>query len=401
MLLFEFKEKFIIKICFSVILIFFFQFSNSLASENKIKVFYSGFSLSNTYESNESYAKFTVDLIKEINPKTGIDIISSKLLSTVKKANFKNIDLDVNNLLDFNKYPDEAIVMSLALQHEEFTEEFNFATKKYSGFYDAYFQILFYDFSDKSLIASIPFDFEIQMLSNDSFNKKKILSRIKEFYLSDSLFANLDTIINEFNIKRKYKTRIGVTKVDILEKAFEEMPPDASKYLSSYKNLIAQTFSKRLSKHHNVAIVPYMEGQATGKIMKLRFVQTDRVYSINLPNPDFHINITLRGFKRVLAKTSAVENLYYYGSFLDFKILQPDLNKIYFNESLRGVTQIKIPKDQSDINDWRKYYYNMEILFDNFSKNINKPNKKWLKNATKKKISKDLKKLKEVLEKVK
>ena len=43
----------------------------------------------------------------------------------------------------------------------------------------------------------------------------------------------------------------------------------------------------------------------------------------------------------------------------------------------------------------------MEILFDNFSKNINKSNKKWLKNATKKKISKDFKNLKKVLEKVK
>jgi len=135
--------------------------------------------------------------------------------------------------------------------------------------------------------------------------------------------------------------------------------------------------------------------------MKLRFVQTDEVYSIQLPNPDYHIHINLKGFKKVLAKTSDVEELFLYGSFLDFKIFQPDLNKIYFDNGLRGITKIKIPKGQSDINDWRKYYYNMEILFDNFSKNINKYNKKWLKNATKKKISKDFKNLKKVLEKVK
>ena len=382
-------------------ILFFLEVNDVIASEKKIKVFYSGFSLSNTYESNKSYAKFTIDLIKEINSDTGMDIISNKLLNTIKKAKFDNIDLDTNNLLDFDKYPDEAIVMSLALQHEEFTEEFNFATKKYSGFYDAYFQILFYDFSDQSLIASIPFDFEIQMISENNFSKEKIFNRIKEFYLNDGLFADLEIIINQFNIKRKYNTRIGVSKVKIQDKAFEEMPVDSKKYKLSYKNLIAQTFSKRLSKHHNVAIVPFMEGQSINKTMKLRFVQSDIFYSIKLPNPDYHIHITLRGFKKVLAKASATEELYFYGSFVDLKIFQPDINKIYFDESLRGVTKIKIPKDQYNVNDWRKYYYNMEVLFDKFSKNIIKPNNKWLKETSKKNIKKDLKKLDSLLENVK
>ena len=78
-----------------------------------------------------------------------------------------------------------------------------------------------------------------------------------------------------------------------------------------------------------------------------------------------------------------------------------DLDKIYFNEGLRGVTKIKIPKDQTDINDWRKYYYNLEILFNNFSKNIIKQDKKWMKETTKNKIKKDLKGLNSILDKVK
>ena len=179
------------------------------------------------------------------------------------------------------------------------------------------------------------------------------------------------------------------------------MPVDSKKYKLSYKNLIAQTFSKRLSKHHNVAIVPFMEGQSINKTMKLRFVQSDIFYSIKLPNPDYHIHITLRGFKKVLAKASATEELYFYGSFVDLKIFQPDINKIYFDESLRGVTKIKIPKDQYNVNDWRKYYYNMEVLFDKFSKNIIKPNNKWLKETSKKNIKKDLKKLDSLLENAK
>ena len=367
----------------------------------KIKVFYAGFSFSNTYESNVTYAKYTSSLIKEKNPETGIDIVSSKLLERIKKSKFNKIDVDTENLLDFSKYPDNAIVMSVVLQHEEFTREFNYSSKTYNVFYDAYFQILFYDFSDKNLIASIPFDFEITILSKDKLDKKQILSRIKSFYLNDEPFKELDKKINKFDVKRKYNRRIGITNINIENRAFEEMPNNFKENQNSIKNLIAQTFSKRLSMHHNIAIVPYLEGQAIGKSMKMRFVQTDEIYSVKLANPDYHIHINLKGFKKVLHRTSDVEDLYLYGSFIDLKIFQPDLDKIYFNESLRGVTPIKIPKGQADLNDWRKYYYNLEILFNDFSNNIIKQDKKWMKKATKNKIKKDLKNLNTILEKVK
>jgi len=368
---------------------------------NDTKVFYSGFSFSNTYESNTSLTGYSSKLIKEIDKDTGLNIISSALLNSIKKSNFEEIDLDIENLLDFDKYPDNAIVMSIALQHEEFTQEYNHSSKTYMGFYDAYFQILFYDFSNNNLIASIPYDFEIQILSNERLKKNQIQSRIKDFYLNDKPFDLLEQKINQFSIKQKYERRIGITNVNIQEKAFEEMPVNLKKNQNSVKNLIAQTFSKRLSMHHNIAIVPYMEGQSIGNVMKLRFVQTDEIYSVQLPNPDYHIHINLKGFKKVLAKTSDVEELFLYGSFLDFKIFQPDLNKIYFDKGLRGVTKIKIPKGQSEINDWRKYYYNMEILFDNFSKNIIKQDKKWLKETTKDNIKKDMKNLKQLIDKVK
>ena len=385
---------------FAFFFIFIFSLNNQVIASEILKVFYSGFSFSNTYESNSSHTKYTSDLIKKKNNETGIDIISSSLLESIKNSQFTKIDLDTENLLDFTKYPDNAIVMSIVLQHEEFAQEYNSASKVYSVFYDAYFEILFYDFSDKNLIAAIPFDFEISMLSESKLNKKQILKRIKDFYLINNPFDDLNKKINKYNIKRKYDLRIGITSIDVHDRAFNEMPPNLINNQRIIKNLIAQTFSKRLSLHHNVAIVPYIEGQSIGKNMKMRFVQTDKVYSINLANPDYHIHIYLKGFKKVLARSSEVEELFLYGSFINLKIFQPDLNKIYFNEGLRGVTNIKIPKGQSKVNDWRKYYYNLEILFDNFSKNIIKQDKKWMKKATKEKIKKDLKNLNTIFEKL-
>ena len=80
------------------------------------------------------------------------------------------------------------------------------------------------------------------------------------------------------------------------------MPADSINNQNYIKNLIAQSFSKRLSMHHNVALVPYMEGQGIGGTMKLRFVQIDEIYSIQLPNPDYHIDINLKGFKNQLCE---------------------------------------------------------------------------------------------------
>ena len=127
-----------------------------------------------------------------------IDIISESLLKIVREESFTNINLDTKNLLDFEKYPDNAIVMAVALQHEEFSQEYNSSIKKYSGFYDAYFQIIFYDFSDRSLIAAIPFEFEIPILSSNKLDEKNILKRINNFYLKDQPFKQIVQIINRY-----------------------------------------------------------------------------------------------------------------------------------------------------------------------------------------------------------
>lgn len=385
------------------IIFFVFIFINSISSvqAEKLNIYYSGFSFTNNYESNEANVKYSSLLTKEIDPKTNLNIISSALKKNLEKNNFININLVFDELINLEKNLDNAIVMSVALQNEQFAQEYNYATKKYNGFYDSYFQIIFYDFSSKNLIASIPFDFEISMLSEKEFTQEEILKRIKSFYINDNPFSDLVEKINNFEIKKKYDLRIGVTKVQIQDRAFDEMPENAKKFEDAYKNLFAEIFSKWLSKTHNVAIVPYTEGQVIGNTMKLRFVQTDKIYSINLPSPDFHVHINLQGFKKVLAQTSAIEELYLYGSFINLKIFQPDLSKVYFENNLRGVTKIKIPKDQSEVNDWRKYNYNMEILFDKFSKNIIKPDSKWIKETTEKNIKKELQDLKKIIETLK
>src|SRR6056300_85542 len=222
----------------------------------------------------------------------------------------------------------------------------------------------------KNTIIQVKFIMDFMTVTLRFYFMILILKRIKDFYLEDRPFNRIENIINNFDLKRKYNLRIGITNVEIDDRAFNDMPLNSKKYLNATKNLLAQTFSIRFSYIHNISMVPYTEGQVIGNAMKLRFIQSNEIYSLKLPNPDFHINLRLKGFKKVLAKSSASEDLYLYGSFFNIKIFQPEINKIYFEEELRGVSEVKIPTNQSEINHWRKYFYNIEILFDEFSQNI-------------------------------
>ena len=61
--------------------------------------------------------------------------------------------------------------------------------------------------------------------------------------------------------------------------------------------------------------------------------------------------------------------------------MQPDINKVYFDEKIKNANQIKIPNSIKNIDEWRKFYISTLVLFDEFSANIKKPDPKWINNS--------------------
>ena len=163
------------------------------------------------------------------------------------------------------------------------------------------------------------------------------------------------------------------------EKAIFALPDTYKKNIKPIENIFAQLFSSRLSLHNDVAIVPYVEGMAIGAKMKQQFVNSDIIYEIELPKPDYNIDITVRGFKKVLAKKSDVNNIFFWASFINLNIFQPDLNKTFMNDNLKNVIKKSIPVQIENINDWYKFYVATYELFDGYSLNISSPNKEWIK----------------------
>ena len=71
------------------------------------------------------------------------------------------------------------------------------------------------------------------------------LSRIKSFYLNDEPFKELDKKINKFDVKRKYNRRIGITNINIENRAFEEMPNNFKENQNSIKKALLSSKRKK------------------------------------------------------------------------------------------------------------------------------------------------------------
>ena len=135
----------------------------------------------------------------------------------------------------------------------------------------------------------------------------------------------------------------------------------------------------------------------------LKFQNSTR--EIKLPNPDYHIHLTIRGFKNILFKEGNIDEQWIYGSYVKIKIFQPDLEKVYFDEKLKNGLNVEFSKRSTKNKgsfEWIFFIDSLKILFDNFSKQTVEIDKKWLKSASKnKKINKSFKELVKIYEKCK
>ena len=369
---------------FLVLLSFLICHSQIIAKEKK--VFYAGFSFSGNY-IDKSSIKYT-DPLTKIKNENGIDIISLSLLNTIKKTNPASFKIDFN-FADIEKGLEESVVMAVVLDHEDFFYEYEPITETYLNNIQMFFQIIFYDFKSRKLIAAIPYDVSMPFFTKKELGENEIREYIKTFYTKGlksmdgdkniNAFSMVEEILNSFILKEKYKFRAGVTKVSFEEKSLPFIPERFKKDQNYLKNVFAQLFSSRLSLHNDIALVPYTEGMAVGAKMKQQFVNSDKIYDIELPKPDFNIEISVRGFKKVLAKKSDINNIFFWATFVNLNIFQPELNKVFMNSNLKNVIQKSIPAQIENINDWYKFYIATYELFDGYSLNIKNLNKDWIK----------------------
>ena len=384
-----------------ILFLLIFLFPTNLSAK-KIEVNYAGFSYLGNNESQFSGMPLTTLLTKE--KKGNQNTVDFAITDKLKKTNPKNFNINFT-LADLEK--GNNIMMSIGISKEIFSEEYNSYTKAYNNSIGLFLQIYFYDFKEKKLIAAVPIYGEVNFISEKKADNNIKLKNLRDFYEDQLIGENgekigitqkIKEVIENFELKEKYRNRIGVTKVDVEERAKSEIPSNIN--LDELKNETAQSLSSKLSLHQGVSIVPFIEGVAIGGTMKARIVQSSEIYNISLPKPDFFIELGISNFKKGIAETSDVSDIWQYGSAINIKIYEPDLNKIYLNDRLIRVTNVKRAKG-TEINHWGKFYYNNQILLEELAINISKQDRNWISvSSEKREFSDQLNEVNKLLEKV-
>ena len=372
-----------------IVLIYFplFFFSNLYAKED---VIYGGFSYGSIIPDN-SYTKF---LLKRSN---GLSFLEKIFLDTTKKINNNSFKISYELLSD-NLSEDDQNVIVLALDSEQIEHITITGDDITRTDIILNFQIIFFNAKNNFLTASIPLEVSKSVNSSKKLTKEQIIQELKKLYENDVMKHFLQVTQN-FNLKTKYKNRIGVTKV-IFEKKAEDYIMKNSKNNDVFKkNRFANSLGSFLSYNNNIAIVPYGE-DATSRNIMLTFENSQR--EIELPDPDYHVHLIIRGFKNILFKEGNIDEQWIYGSYIKIKFLQPDLDKIYFEEKFKNALNVEFSKRSTknkESFEWIFYLDSLKFLFDKFSQQTVEIDKKWLKSSNdNKKVKKLFKALNKIYE---
>ena len=229
-----------------ILFLLIFLFPTNLSAK-KIEVNYTGFSYLGNNESQFSGMPLTTLLTKE--KKGNQNTVDFAITDKLKKTSPKNFNINFS-LADLEK--GNNIMMSIGISKEIFSEEYNSYTKAYNNSIGLFLQIYFYDFKEKKLIAAVPIYGEVNFISEKKADNNIKLKNLRDFYEDQLIGENgekigitqkIKEVIENFELKEKYRNRIGVTKVDVEERAKSEIPSNIN--LDELKNETAQSLSSK------------------------------------------------------------------------------------------------------------------------------------------------------------
>ena len=326
--------------------------------------------------------------------------INKLILESTKKINNDSFKISYD-LLESNISEDDQNVLVFALDNEYI----NFISIPSDNLTRTdivlNFNIIIFNAKSNFLVASIPLEITKTINSQENLTKNQITNELKKMYL-DEVSPRYKMLLDNFTFKSKYNNRIGITKVIFEDNAKAYIDKSFDKKDIFIKNRFAKSFGSFLAFNNNIAVVPYKEDRTSNTI---RLTYQDTTKDIKIPSPDYHIYLTIRGFKSVLFKESNIDSQWIYGSFVNIEIIQPEMEKVYFNENLKKAINIEFSKraiENKSSFEWIFFNDSLKMLFDQFSLQTIKIDKKWLKSASKgKKMSQKFKKLNEIYTKCK
>jgi hypothetical protein len=380
----------------TLMLLFFFVFIETYqrAAAEQVNVAYGGFSFGSNLPTNTVTARIQ---------KT--PFIDNNLREAAKQIQNKSFQLffDPEKINQIKREDAEnQIVILLVLDDESFfNTSFETVVPKIIYSSDIYltFRIIFFNSYNNTLVASLPFIIKNNQISASPITEEFKLQVVTEMY--KNAFQEYVEILNNFILKKKYNLRIGIKNINISPEALSSIPDIVKKDLF-FKNKFASFLDSQISKNNNVSTVPF---GADRTVSTIEFTYQNQQIKIKYPDPDFYIDLDIKKFVRFEDKENitASNSIYYYGSSVNFKVYQPEINKVIIDSYMRRVLTQNIPKDIQNLESFEWVYFknSLNALFNKISMQTNKLDSEWIKDATESNgnVKKDFEELKNVYNK--
>jgi hypothetical protein len=335
-------------------------------------VYFAGFA----YTGNASDAGSTLPVTTRVLDANGGAALNARLRAALAGRTFKGYTLVFDQL---GTVGDANNSTALALSIDRETTSVEQIGEQYKVLVQLGTQALFFDFDEKQVLGAYPITLQfIDVMphapTSADFERmaRHLVTGTDEASLVPAFANRLATIA----LPSPSTRRLRVTQVEVSPEALK-LAPDA--YRASPDRLggqIAHEFGKFLAENQRVALLPYSPGNAIGGAMAARFAD-GRVYQLRIPDADYAIALSLRGFKRIDQPGTAIGRAIVYGAFVDVGVTEPLSRKSYFNHQVKyGATKV-VPVTQANVDDWAASYETLLLLFDDFSKAIGKPDASW------------------------
>lgn len=343
------------------------------ASSSVDQLYYAGFALAGNAADAEANFPVTYEVLQE-EKSNGIPKLEEVLWESL--AQTEKAELLSRDLIDHSA-GQNALAIAFVIDWENVALEKLPETTKLVA--DLHGQILVFDFESKKVIASYPVATQlIDVVQGEPTPEyeRELIKKLYSLEAGEGIFGAFASRYAGLELKRAYGNYLGVVDVILEQKALAILE-QYNQSPETYQNHIAENFGKQLSKNLNIPFVPYSKGSAIGSKMVARF-SNGLEYQFDLPQPDYRVHLTVRGFKKVPLDSNSVLTAWAYGSYLRVKITDFDDATTYLDAPFKYGAVKKVMNDTESLDDWTIYQESTFSLVDQLTQNLGAPDRNWI-----------------------
>lgn len=335
-------------------------------------LFYAGFSYLGDLGGIETEFPYSSRLNEVSKGISSFDYALAQKLKLRPKAQGRLILTDLADIKD-----ETALSVTLALESELTSIEI--IEDKYKVLLQVSAQLMVFDYSQMQVVATYPIDVQFIDIVSKMPDREYLINLYERFYFSDSSVNIFDIFLDKLEtlkLKKKYSNHLRVVSTSIDDSVKTIIPNDVQH--EHIRQMIGQNFTRFLSANQGASVLPYKKGHAVGNKLAGRFSNGD-IYMMDIPEPDYSIEITLTGLKKKKYSESPAGTAWIYATQLNFKFYEELSGEVIFEDKLYSASTKTVPVSQATMDDWAAYNETLLVLFDKFTKALTKPKKTWLK----------------------